>query len=121
MGYKHRVERVAVVGRELASGQRMSAGDVECVKAIGYEGVEEVIRCVESMRRPFNGDLPDGGGGNHDLVTGLGDDFAGSNGQARIVGEPPEQNVRVDQDPHSSSPWKAPAMSSGSSSKSEWI
>ena len=55
-----------------------------------------------------------------DQVLGRCDHLTGRRGEPWIVGKPPEEDMRVEQDPHGSIP-NAAAMSGGSSSKSSWI
>src|SRR4051794_7791240 len=94
--------------------------DRERLEWLARQDVGEVCGKIELADRLLDPDLPDARGAERDQVLGSRDHLAARLGEFGIVGEPPEEGMRVEQDPHGSIP-NAAAMSAGNSSKSSWI
>ncbi len=117
---QHAVERICVMRGQLPCCEGVRHGDGQRVEAGGIDGLEQVAGHLEPAGSRFDGDLPCRGGRDKNLVARRGDGIASRAWQDGIVGQPPQQDVRVEEQPHGRSPRKAAATSSGSSSKSSW-
>src|SRR5262245_18928488 len=91
-------------------------GDRQRLERLTTERVGELVGQVELAERMLDPDLPDTGRAVEDQVLRRRDQLARPLAEVGIVGQPPEHEVRVEQDPHGSAP-NAAAMSGGSSSK----
>jgi hypothetical protein len=112
--HEHAVERVVVVAGEAPRGQRMGHRDGQRMKAVGGQGLGEVVGRLESAESLLDADFPRGGGAHKDEHIGLANRRPRSGGQGRVIGEPPQQGVGVEQERQGASPRKAAAMGSGS-------
>src|SRR5712691_3222134 len=96
----------------------MGDRDGERVEAVADQLCIEIVRRGQLAERGLDRQFPGGGRADRDIRFGPGDGRAGGLAERGIVGQPPEQRVGVEEQPHGCSPLKAAATSGGSSSKS---
>jgi hypothetical protein len=118
LSHEHAVKRIVMMAGQATRGERMGHRDGECVKAIRGQGFREVIGSLELPEGLLDTDFPGRGGTHKDKRVGRANRCTGGSVQRRIIGEPPQQGVGVEQELQGASPRKAAARVSGSTSKS---
>jgi hypothetical protein len=120
LGDQHPIERIRMVCRQSTGGYRMLSGHGKSGELVS-DGRNEVVRCIQSAVRLLDRDLPHRCGGDNHRMLGIGDRRRRPVGECRVIGKPPQEDVRIDEQVHVRSPLNAAATSSGSSSKSSWM
>src|SRR6266536_862947 len=118
--HQHTVERIVMVTRQRTGDGGVLELDRQPPDPALVERSQQVLRRLQLSERPLDRDLPrTRGAGEHlGLVR---DQEPRLLRQRRIVGQPPQQDVGVEQKPHDPSPRNAAAIPDGSSSKSSWM
>jgi hypothetical protein len=96
----------------------MGHRDGESVETIRGQGLSEVVGSLEPPEGLLDTDFPSGGGTHKDKGVGWANHRTGGGFQGRIIGEPPQQGMGIEQELQGASPRKAAARVSGSTSKS---
>jgi len=95
-------------------------GDSQRFERLTGEHVGELLGQIELANSLFDSHFPDAGRAEKDQILGRRDQLTAPVTKCWIISQPPQEKVRVEQDPHGSMP-NAAAMSAGSSSKPSWI
>src|SRR6266540_3088496 len=106
-----------MVARQRAGGDGVLEVDREPRDPAGVEHLQQILRCLQLPQRALDRDLPRAGGADEHLGL-VGDQVPGLLRQRWIVGEPPQQDVGVEQQPHDPSPRNAAARST---SRDRWV
>lgn len=85
-----------MVGGQVSGGESLERRDRELVEGVLVPGVEQIVRCFEVAGGSLDDDLPRRGGRDDDGIVGAGDGVGGSFGPCLVVGQPPQQDVRVE-------------------------
>src|ERR687887_558406 len=101
---------------ELGGGHGLGNRDRQRLKVARREPFLDVAGSDELAASSFEGDLPGRRRADEDEVRRRRDGLPSTAAETGIVGEPPEQSMRVEEKPHSMP--NASARSGGSSSKS---
>src|SRR5262245_46824104 len=118
LGNQHAVKGVPVVARQAPGDQRVRDRDGEALEAMPHELRLKVVRAVELPLRTLDTDFPGARGADKHRRLPRCNRGPGRWAQSRIVRQPPEEGMRIEQEHYGASPSKAAARSGGSASKS---
>ena len=108
--------------RKLGHGEGMAHGDRQVLEPFPFQGVLEIVRGVQLAELSLDGDLPGCRRAHEDRPARIGDVLARPAGDRRRIVQPPEQDVRVEQQHvQSTRPANAASTAAGNSSKSSAI
>ena len=115
--HEHPVDRVAVDHGQPPCGHGVGEADGQFPEAAVADALGQVRRRGYLAERLLDGDLPDGSGADTDIWLVI-EAVLDLVGQLRVVGEPPEHDVSVQQQAHYVAP-KSAAMDSLTASESQ--
>jgi hypothetical protein len=89
-----------VEGWQSTGFRGVSEGDGQRLKSLCLDDGSDLRRCFQPSGCPLDTDLPDAGGAGGHHVASVGDGLPCSITEARVVLEPPEEHMGVEQEAH---------------------
>jgi hypothetical protein len=99
--HEYAIERVGVVRRQIAHCQCMVDGDVQDFEPRRLNLGLQICRYSQLSQAALDRYLPGAGGTDVHLISAFPDGLPGLSRYPPIVGEPPQQNVSIEQQTHS--------------------
>jgi hypothetical protein len=102
LGNEHPIEGVTVMKWQPRSSVGVSEGYRQSLESGCLDRADQVVGSTELAQPALDADLPDRRRGHEDVGRGIRDRVARRRGQPGVVGEPPEEGIRVEQQDHRS-------------------